>query len=475
MAIDKTIVDAFTGGYKFYIDDLKNKNITGEHFDTVMKLFNRIEELGEQCSDMNEFYAKMQDENITVKISDAYTRALTEEGNKKHMPQNGEVPDDSQMFKNTIDAFKNSIKSLRDNFDNLMEKATESERMRLMVENNPEPIIKSIEDMIAVSEEPGMTYANFLRIQIERGLDKAAEGVTTRSSLEDIVECKKTFMVPEIEIKMWEEKLEEYNKVAANNKFNQVDQHEWELISDRIDRKYKPDLVRHERINDMFMQIVSDLADWVMSYCSYPPSELMPWNAMPHDAAIADLTRIQKVTPGIIREREKLLFRYFGLRLKDIVKDEYFLNDIKSNMIDDSQEYLEFLLLEVYPQCKPFNDASRELIDKQTSMYKGKKEVNPGKKEPYLRMKKYYDSKYGEGYMEKSLNEQGLGDADKAEYVSNAAPWNLESFISHVDGKIAEPDLNETFVDNSPAEKVENIAEEAKEKAKGLFSFFRKG
>ena len=407
-------------------------------------------------------------------MSNAYTRALTEEGNKKYMPQNGEVPDDSQMFKNTIDAYKNCIQALRDDYKNTLEKATESQRMRIMVENNPEKLIKSIEDMIAVSEEPGMTYANFLRIQIERGLDKAAEGVTTRSFLEDIVECKKAFMVPEIEIKMWEEKLEEYNKVAANNKFNLVELHEWEFISDRIERKYKPELVKRERINDMFMQIVSDLSDWVMSYCSYPPYDLMPWNVMSHDAAIADLTRIQKVTPGIVKEREKLLFRYFGLRLKDIIKDEYFLNDIKSNMIDDSQEYLEFLLLEVYPQCKPFNDASRELIDKQTSMYKGKKEVNPGKKEPYLRMKKYYDSKYGEGYMEKMMKEQGHGDADKAEYTSNAAPWNLESFLSHVEGKIAEPDLNETFVDNSASSKIDEATSTIKEKAGGLFSFFKR-
>lgn len=474
MAVDKSLLDAITGGYKFYLDDMKSKNITGQYYDEVERLFKRIEELGEECSDMNELYAKMQNENITVKMSDAYTRALTEEGNKNYMPQNGEVPDDSQLFKNTIDAYKNCIQALRDDYKNTLEKATESQRMRIMVENNPEKLIKSIEDMIAVSEEPGMTYANFLRIQIERGLDKAAEGVTTRSFLEDIVECKKAFMVPEIEIKMWEEKLEEYNKVAANNKFNLVELHEWEFISDRIERKYKPEIVKRERINDMFMQIVGDLADWIMSYCSYPPYELMPWSVMSHDAAIADLSRIQKVTPGIVKEREKLLFRYFGLRLKDIIKDEYFLNDIKSNMIDDSQEYLEFLLLEVYPQCKPFNDASSELIDKQTSMYKGKKEVNPGRKEPYLRMKKYYDSKYGEGYMEKMMKEQGLGDADKGEYESNAAPWNLESFLSHVEGKIAEPDLNETFVDNSASSKVEEATSTIKEKAGGLFSFFKR-
>ena len=211
MAVDKSILDAITGGYKFYLDDMKSKNITGQYYDEVERLFKRIEELGEECSDMNELYAKMQNENITVKMSDAYTRALTEEGNKKYMPQNGEIPDDSQLFKNNLDALRNCITSLRDNFDNVMEKATESERMRLMVEGNPEALIKSIEDMIALAEEPGMTYANFLRLQIERGLDKAAQA-TTRSALESIVESQKALMAPEIETKMCEKKLEEYDK-----------------------------------------------------------------------------------------------------------------------------------------------------------------------------------------------------------------------------------------------------------------------
>ncbi|MBO7540965.1 MAG: hypothetical protein J6T33_04830, partial [Bacteroidales bacterium] len=80
MAIDKMILDSLTGGYKFYLDDLKNRGITGEHYDTVEALFNRILQLGEECSDMNVMYAKMQNENITVKMSEAYTKALTEEG-----------------------------------------------------------------------------------------------------------------------------------------------------------------------------------------------------------------------------------------------------------------------------------------------------------------------------------------------------------------------------------------------------------
>ena len=77
MAIEKSILDSYTSGYKFYLDDLKSKNITGKDYDEVEKNYNRLLELGEECSDINDFNAKMQSENISTNISNAYSRAIT--------------------------------------------------------------------------------------------------------------------------------------------------------------------------------------------------------------------------------------------------------------------------------------------------------------------------------------------------------------------------------------------------------------
>ena len=77
MAIDKSMLDSYTNGYKFYVDDLKSKNITGKHYDEVESLYNRILELGEQCSDINDFNAQMQNEKISERISGAYSQAIT--------------------------------------------------------------------------------------------------------------------------------------------------------------------------------------------------------------------------------------------------------------------------------------------------------------------------------------------------------------------------------------------------------------
>jgi len=77
MAIDKATLEQYTNAYKFYVDDLKSKNITGKHYDEVENLYNRVLELGEQCSDINDFNAQMQNEKINEKISGAYSQAIT--------------------------------------------------------------------------------------------------------------------------------------------------------------------------------------------------------------------------------------------------------------------------------------------------------------------------------------------------------------------------------------------------------------
>ncbi len=78
MAIDKATLEQYTNAYKFYIDDLKSKNITGEQYNIVEQCYNRMIELGEQCSDMTDYQTKTMNENLYGKISQAYTSAITE-------------------------------------------------------------------------------------------------------------------------------------------------------------------------------------------------------------------------------------------------------------------------------------------------------------------------------------------------------------------------------------------------------------
>ena len=77
--MEKQMAESIKQGYKNILDDMKNRNITGKYYDEAEKYYNRLLELMETSPDVNTFYAKMNDENIAVKISDAYSRALTEQ------------------------------------------------------------------------------------------------------------------------------------------------------------------------------------------------------------------------------------------------------------------------------------------------------------------------------------------------------------------------------------------------------------
>ena len=167
-----------------------------------------------------------------------------------------------------------------------------------------------------------------------------------------------------------------------------------------------------------------------------PVSDLRNYNEVLNDIAVGEPVFLTKNGRGRyaildIKEYEKLLDRYFGLKFTDIVDNPDFRHHVLSNFIDESQELVEFLINEVYPQCKPFCDLSHDLIQKREKIYHSNCEGNPGRLEPYLRMKRHYNETFGEGYMETFLNELDLGYADKAKCNTAAEPWNYDTFVQH--------------------------------------------
>ena len=105
----------------------------------------------------------------------------------------------------------------------------------------------------------------------------------------------------------------------------------------------------------------------------------------------------------------------------DIFKLPSFEWQVKHYTQDYSQEYVEFLIEKVYPECKPFNKLPANIILQREAMYKDKKESNP---ETYLIMenfKKFYDGKFGEG---RFVSKFSIPEKPEC----NAAVWNFENF-----------------------------------------------
>lgn len=376
MALDKMMSEPLLNGYKFYLDDLDNKKITGEYYDEVTRLFNRIKEIADSVDtyDTVGFYAKMQDENIVVKISEAYTRALSSNTNSN----NGQIADDMSLLKSNLDALRQGISTLRQNYEQQLSQAHDDiSRRKLEKSNNPAKLIEGIEKMIALGEQPDMTYPRFLKIQIEQGLDKAMEGhVMLVDALINQVEELKTMVAPPLEIAKAEAKLLEYKHLASRNEFGYVEINEWNLALNKIDKQFAPQIAKSEAKYNLFCKIMNQLDDWSLSYCPFAPT-IMPWVVLGDEQKSKEnVAYTQATAPGIMKEYEKLLMKYFNLHLSDIYADELFVNSINSSMQERSSELIQYLINDVYPQCNPFKSLPQNLIEKRTDMYKGKREVN---------------------------------------------------------------------------------------------------
>lgn len=472
MPIDSIYLDPILSVYKNMVDDCKQKEISGEEFDAMVACYHRMEELGQSTDDMNEFYGSLMQENLYGKFSDHYSRALTEHSQKT----SSSGGDDAGMLKQNIDALKGAIKQLEDSYKEALRMAStevaeaqrekdadysfaknkkmfadqgfnpDKERQKedeahkealkkspnmldntveVEVMHNPEALIKPIRKLIELGEQPGMTFPTFLRIQIEKGLDKAMEGTgVVREGFVYGLGFAEAMPSNPFQIEVAKKKLESFDKLAADSKFNAPDISELNYLHDDIDRKFELKIRKWDRIKEIWESMLSDLYDWSLSYCHFAP-HIPPWNMAvdPVKATIFD----QNVTPGIFKEREKQLQKYFGISFMDIFKHETFEFEVKTSNLWYSQELIEFLIEEIYPQCRPFNHLPAELIKKR-GMFNaamkspGNRETNPELHIPLPKFIKFYDSIYGEGRYESKYS--------GVEIMTDvfAKPWNWETF-----------------------------------------------
>lgn len=469
------MLNAILGAFKNMVDDCKSKNLSGSDFDNMCAAYARMEQLGNEHSDMNEFNAQLMNENLYGKFSDFYGRALSGASSQQSTDSSAGGYDDAALLKQSVDALKQAIVYIKKNYqdaidlasgknteaniqmgleylerntekglfsatggmDNLKNEVKKGHEETLKktpnafdnsveveVLSNPEVLIKPIEDVIALGEKPGMTLPEFLRVQLETGLDKAMDGaVASRNALVTEKEFIVTNPVTEIHIKVIDAKLAKFDELANANKYKVPNWTELKFALQDIERQYENDIQKWEQIKYRWDSLLWDLSMWSLSYCSFAPY-IKPWS-MAKDPAAA-VKKTQNTGPGVFKEKEKLLMKYFGISFIEIFKHPSFLWDVKYNFLDYSQEFVEFVIEKIYPECNPFNHLKSDQIEQRASFYKRDKnsqdrEGNPESHFPQERLKEFYDKKFGVGRYESKY-----GQIEKSESVAKA--WDLNSF-----------------------------------------------
>ncbi len=468
------MLNAILGTFKNMVDECKSKNLSGSDFDTMCETYSRMEQLGNQHSDMNDFNAQMMNENLYGKFSDFYGRVLTAAASTQSGGAGGAY-DDSALLKQSVDALKQAIVSIRKSYQDTIElakgkdaqantqmgleylerntekglfaatggmKAMQADAKKSYEETlektpnaydnsvevevlmNPEVLIKPIQDIIDLGEKPGMTLPEFLRIQLETGLDKAMEGsVASRNSLEVEKEFIVTTPSSSYHIRVIDEKIAKFDELANANKYKVPNWTELKFALEDIEREHENEIQKWDNIKDRWDDLLWNLSMWSLSYCSFAPY-IQPWSNAKDPVAATKKT--QHTGPGIFKEKEKLLQKYFGIGFYEIFKHQTFLWEVKYNYIDYSQEYTEFLIEKVYPECQPFKHLTNDLIEQRASFFKRDRnaqdrEGNPESHFPAERLKEFYDKKFGAGRYQSKY-----GEIEKSESVAKA--WNLNSF-----------------------------------------------
>ncbi|MES0489429.1 MAG: hypothetical protein ABUK01_05510 [Leptospirales bacterium] len=463
MPIDEFILGPMITPYENMIKDVDSRSISNEHTEEMKNLFKRMQELGQEHSDISEFTGICMQEDLFGKFGILYGQAITPQ------PTEGSADpadyDDAALLKQTVSALKQSIDQIRQSKEAALKEASKDPKENLANEaafarrfaaqhgidsqgidiekaqsanidkqiaknpnaynnsaeievlDNSEDLIKPIQDLIDLGEQEGMTFPDYLRIQIEKGLDKAMEGsVSTRKGLEYSLNWAKASMTSPFHIEKCQKHLDVFDKLASEQKFGVPNWKQLKWATNDVDYEFEPGMGKWAEITSRWESILDDIHDWSLAYCSHA-GYVDPWKDIAVSRKPKAIQKSKDILPGIIKQKERLLLKYFGISFQDIFTHETFNWAIETNSIYHSKEFIEFLKEKVYQTCVPLQHMPDELIAERERLSKEDREVNPKLTEPAERTKKFYDSKFGEGRFVSKF-----GEITPVE--SNAAPWN---------------------------------------------------
>jgi hypothetical protein len=379
----------------------------------------RMEQLGQEMSDVGAYSGQMMQEGLFMKFSDHYGKLLMSAAQQQSTGSTTVYDEktDQALLKQTIQAYRDAIQRLKDNKvqTKKMLGANASDADVLF---RDKAIADSIDNVIKLGES-GISYPVFLTEMMEQGLDKAMEGsAISRESQVYLSDAAKATEASPFYIQKEEEKLDLFDALAKSSKANVPDNLQYTLGCEKIEWKYQPDIIKWNKIKDSREKAIFWLDEWITSYCSFAP-HIEPWaqSKNPKEAVIES----QDCVPGKLRVWETINQRYFSLSLRDLFRHGSFAWDVHYHWMYWSQEYMEFLLSKVEPVCVPGAKPGADLIAKAENFHTEKRKINPAVLEPSLRYAKYFDSYFGKDEYEKRF---GL----PAKVVTNALPWKWESF-----------------------------------------------
>lgn len=461
MALDKMMTEPILSTWRNMEADLNSKNISGEYYDKFVQELRRLEQMCEEYDDIMAFSSAAMDEKIYEHLGDFYAKALNSGSSEK-----GGGYGDEELLAMTVKALKDAIafneKSYQDALSQTAASAKKSRELtsdmmsKYGVSENADsdaPAMQSIDDeipslehafkqtathpdvfkgciqpLIDLAEQPDMTYPKFLKLQIEQGLDRALEGtVSLREKYVRLLDDAKFDLFSPRSIAAAEQQLQIFDKLAASSPFGIP--RAKELTYALMEAEYEDKLPYKEYdLQESFLDLLDDLAVWSLSFVPFA-KDVEPWSAIIGDQKRQEaIVFDQKTGSGLFKAKEKLLLKYCGMDFPELLTGIAMKWAVETQAMRYSQEFVEFLVKQIYPACIPCSKLPQDLIDARASFHpagpqKQNRELNPDHHKYYERGLERYERLFGKGSYQKAFP-NGMPSTPK----TDAKPWDWAGF-----------------------------------------------
>lgn len=424
MPIDPMMLGPMLDSFKNMANECTEKGHSGPAYDRMMAALKRMETLGEEMDDFMAYSAKISAEGLQMEFSTAYGEVLTEAA-KANTSEDGDGYDDKALLQQNLDALRQSIEAIKKGVSDAEEEAKKhlnSDKDRNLAVNeiqqlaHTNALIAPIEKLIELGES-GINFPTFLRLQIEKGMDKAMSGQgLVRNGLEYELDFAKAAAINPYAITKVEEALKQFDYLAEQATFDVPDSLAFELVRKRLDHQYTPLIERWQTVNEDWSRIFSLLDTWAIAHCTFAPS-IDPWamSSNPSKAVLRD----KETLPGVIRERIQLLSRHFQIDFSNIFNEETFIWDVRHHHFPYSQKYTELLIRDILPHCQAGQVLDKNFIQLIEQMYQENEMANPENYKVLDRQEAVYDQYFGSGLFVQKFGE-------KPDYGTRNAPaWSI--------------------------------------------------
>lgn len=436
MAVDPAMTDGMLGTFRNMYKECVDKEASGPAFDRMKSAMDRMENLANEHSDFMAFQGQLMQENLMGDFSIAYGEVLAEAAKPKG---GGGAYDDKAIMEQTLNALRDAITRIDEGVEQQKQEvkkhhAEGSDRLKVelaMVEKNAQqfvPIKKSIQELI----DFGATCENlptFLRIQIERGLDKATEGsVVTKAVYEEDVQLQEIYQLSPYHKLRSQEILAGYQELESKAAFGVPEGIDIQMQSTIIEHKYMPNIEKWDKIKSDWKSIIDLLAYWAAAHCPRAPY-VDPWVILPKEARPPAIESMKNCAPGRIHEKLRMFKENFGMDVKDIFRHESFVYEVNDHQVYYSQEYMVHLMNVVFPLCQPGQFLPQNVIDADEAIYKDDRYNDPEPIGSVVNYITWFENKYGAGSWEK------FGQDKYEKRATKAARWNYDEFLNQLNIK----------------------------------------